>query len=69
MELASNSNASSQEAVRRPLLKAPGRLFRSLGRHSHKKAAAEEAEPDVASLEAVHEASGNPCCQQPLPMD
>ena len=56
---ASKSSASPREAVRRPLLKGPGRLFRSLGRHSHKKAAAEEAEPDVDSLEAVHEAPGN----------
>ena len=59
MELAFKSNASPREAVRRPLLKGPGRLFRSLGRHCHKKAAGEEAEPAVDSLKAVHEAPGN----------
>ena len=53
VEHASRSSASLREAVRRPLLKGPGRLFRSLGRHSHKKAA-EEAEPDVDSLEMGH---------------
>ena len=59
VEVASHSNASPREAVRRPLLKAPSRLFRSFGRQSHKRAAAEEAEPDVDSLEAVHAAPGN----------
>ena len=55
---ASNSNAPPQEAVRRPVFKGPRRLLQSLRRHSRKVAAAQAAEPDMDSLEAVHEAPG-----------